>query len=81
MTPTKQHKKETFTHFIFRVFMILVGAASVAVSIELFLIPNDFIDGGIIGVSLILDHLFMSNPFLNFLFRCHIKYSFYDLRI
>ncbi|MFD5706036.1 hypothetical protein ACFWGV_07440, partial [Bacillus subtilis] len=22
MTPTKQHKKETFTHFIFRVFMI-----------------------------------------------------------
>ncbi|ADV93254.1 YitT family protein [Bacillus subtilis] len=68
MTPTKQHKKETFTHFIFRVFMILVGAASAAVSIELFLIPNDFIDGGIIGVSLILDHLFMSNPFLNFAF-------------
>ncbi|MGM9458207.1 YitT family protein, partial [Lacticaseibacillus rhamnosus] len=24
------------------------------------------IDGGIIGVSLILDHLFMSNPILNF---------------
>ncbi|MCY7783147.1 MULTISPECIES: YitT family protein [unclassified Bacillus (in: firmicutes)] len=66
MTPTKQHKKETFSHFIFRVLMILVGAASAAVSIELFLIPNDFIDGGIIGVSLILDHLFMSNPFLNF---------------
>ncbi|MGK9266085.1 YitT family protein [Bacillus inaquosorum] len=66
MTPTKQHKRETFSHFIFRVFMILAGAASAAVSIELFLIPNDFIDGGIIGVSLILDHLFMSNPFLNF---------------
>ncbi|AUZ27113.1 YitT family protein [Bacillus cabrialesii] len=66
MTPTKQHKRETFSHFIFRVFMILAGAASAAVSIELFLIPNDFIDGGIIGVSLILDHLFKSTPILNF---------------
>ena len=42
--------------------MILIGAGSAAVSIELFLVPNNFIDGGIIGVSLILDHLFMSNP-------------------
>lgn len=66
MTPNKQHKRESFLHFIFRVIMILIGAGSAAVSIELFLVPNNFIDGGIIGVSLILDHLFMSNPLLNF---------------
>lgn len=24
MTPTKQHKRESFTHFIFRVIMILI---------------------------------------------------------
>ncbi len=37
MTPNKQHKRESFLHFIFRVIMILIGAGSAAVSIELFL--------------------------------------------
>lgn len=37
--------------------MITIGASLAAVSIELFLIPNTVIDGGIIGISLILNHL------------------------
>ncbi|TLS39381.1 YitT family protein [Pseudalkalibacillus caeni] len=53
----KQHRKESATHLIYRLILILIGASLAAVSIELFLIPNHIIDGGIIGISLILDYL------------------------
>ncbi|GLJ02113.1 membrane protein [Bacillus pumilus] len=66
MANSKQHRKESVPHFILRIFLILVGAACAAVSIELFLVPNNIIDGGIIGISLILDYLFTDNPFINF---------------
>jgi uncharacterized membrane-anchored protein YitT (DUF2179 family) len=64
--PKKQHRKERTTRLILRLFMILIGAACAAVSIELFLVPNNIIDGGIIGISLILDYIFEDNPFINF---------------
>ncbi|WP_349407846.1 YitT family protein [Pseudalkalibacillus sp. SCS-8] len=57
MVQPKQHKKESLGHLIYRIIMIILGAALAAASIELFLIPNQIIDGGIIGVSLILDYL------------------------
>lgn len=57
MVQPKQHKKESIGHLIYRLIMIIIGACLAAVSIELFLIPNQIIDGGIIGVSLILDYL------------------------
>ncbi|MCA0986064.1 YitT family protein [Guptibacillus algicola] len=53
----KQHRKESKTHLIYRLLMIMIGAFLAAASIELFLVPNQLIDGGIIGVSLILDHI------------------------
>jgi uncharacterized membrane-anchored protein YitT (DUF2179 family) len=57
----KQHKKESAAHLIYRFLMIIIGAGMAAASIELFLIPNRIIDGGIIGVSLILDYLTPAN--------------------
>ncbi|WP_261129498.1 YitT family protein [Bacillus sp. Marseille-Q3570] len=57
MEQVKQHKKESIPHLIYRFGMIILGAGLAALSIELFLIPNQIIDGGIIGVSLILDYL------------------------
>jgi uncharacterized membrane-anchored protein YitT (DUF2179 family) len=60
------HKKESVFHLIYRFFFIIVGAGLAAMSIELFLIPNNIIDGGIIGVSLILDYLLSGIPFVNF---------------
>ncbi|MCA1054856.1 YitT family protein [Rossellomorea aquimaris] len=61
------HKKESPLHFIYRLVFITIGAALAAISIELFLIPNNIIDGGIIGVSLILDYLVSDKiPLLNF---------------
>ncbi|MBP3041229.1 YitT family protein [Bacillaceae bacterium Marseille-Q3522] len=53
----KEHKKESMFHLIYRYFMILIGASMAALSIELILIPNSTIDGGIIGVSLLVNNL------------------------
>lgn len=60
----KQHRKETPVHLFFRLVMIVIGAGLAAVSIELFLYPNRIIDGGVIGVSLILDYI--SPPYVTF---------------
>ncbi|GKV69468.1 YitT family protein [Sporosarcina sp. NCCP-2716] len=53
----KEHKKESFRHLVLRFFYIAVGAGLAAVALELFLIPNSVIDGGIIGISLIMNYL------------------------
>ncbi len=53
----KQHRKESLAHLLYRLIMIVIGAGLAAVAIELFLIPNQIIDGGIIGISLIVDYL------------------------
>lgn len=74
--PTKQmkHKKLPLIQVIQRTFFILLGAILVAVALEIFLVPNQVIDGGIVGVSIILSHLtklklgfllfFLNLPFL-----------------
>ncbi len=65
--PKRVHKKESPLHFIYRLFFIIIGAGLAAISIELFLVPNNIIDGGIIGISLIMNFLFSHQvPFLNF---------------
>lgn len=62
-----EHKKESIIHLLYRLTMVLIGSALAAVSIELFLIPNNIIDGGIIGISLILDYLAPASlPFITF---------------
>jgi uncharacterized membrane-anchored protein YitT (DUF2179 family) len=53
----KQHKPETKPHLILKYFMLIIGAALAAVAIELFLVQNNIIDGGIIGISLLLNHI------------------------
>ncbi len=61
------HKRESVFHLIYRFVFITFGASLAAISIELFLVPNNIIDGGIIGVSLILDFLLSDKiPFVNF---------------
>jgi uncharacterized membrane-anchored protein YitT (DUF2179 family) len=60
----KQHKKEGLPSIVFRMIMIILGAGFAAVSIELFLVPNQIIDGGVIGISLILDYL--TPPYISF---------------
>lgn len=53
----KQHKKEPIRSIITRFIMMLIGATLAAVALELFLIPNTIIDGGVIGISLLTNNL------------------------
>ncbi|AVQ99822.1 YitT family protein [Oceanobacillus sp. M65] len=55
--PHRKRKKESIVHLILRYFMLFIGAALAAASIELFLVPNEIIDGGIIGTSLLINYL------------------------
>ncbi|WP_442870454.1 YitT family protein [Aneurinibacillus sp. Ricciae_BoGa-3] len=53
----KKHRRLTKTKFAKRVLFILMGAILVSVGLEIFLVPNNIIDGGITGISIILSHL------------------------
>lgn len=68
------HKKATIAKVLKRLIFITIGAILVSIGLEIFLIPNHVIDGGIVGVSIILSHLtgwklgfflfFLNVPFL-----------------
>ncbi|MGC5328807.1 YitT family protein [Brevibacillus sp. SYSU BS000544] len=51
------HRKLTIGKIIKRAFAIIIGAALVSVGLEIFLVPNRIIDGGIVGISIIFSHL------------------------
>jgi uncharacterized membrane-anchored protein YitT (DUF2179 family) len=40
-----------------RMLLVLLGSGFVAVALEIFLVPNRIIDGGITGISIIISHL------------------------
>ncbi|SFJ41267.1 YitT family protein [Thermoflavimicrobium dichotomicum] len=52
-----QHRKLTILQLVKRVFFIILGALLVSVGLELFMVPNQVIDGGIVGISIILSYL------------------------
>lgn len=51
----------SIAEFIKKVIFLTIGAFIAGFAIEGFLVPNDMIDGGIVGVSMILSHLFKYN--------------------
>ncbi|PRZ12494.1 uncharacterized membrane-anchored protein YitT (DUF2179 family) [Laceyella sediminis] len=53
----EDRKKLAWLKSLKRITFILLGAILVAVALEIFLVPNDVIDGGIVGVSIIVSHL------------------------
>lgn len=53
----KQHSKLSVSKLVRRALLIFVGAALVSVGLEIFLVPNRIIDGGIVGISIITSHL------------------------
>jgi len=52
-----QHRKLTVRKKIFRTIGISLGAILMATGLEIFLVPNHVIDGGITGISIMLAHL------------------------
>lgn len=54
---SSKHQKLTRLKFLRRVMFMIIGSALVSVALEIFLVPNNIIDGGIVGISIILSHL------------------------
>jgi uncharacterized membrane-anchored protein YitT (DUF2179 family) len=69
------HTRLSTQKFLWRVFMMLVGASLVSVGLEIFLVPNNIIDGGIVGISIISSHLSGWNLGL-FLFVLNLPFLF-----
>ena len=54
---TKQHVKISKARLISRIIFLFLGASIVSVGLEIFLVPNKVIDGGIVGLSIMASHL------------------------
>lgn len=50
-------KKLTKRKIITRIFFLTIGSILMAIGLDFFLVPNNIIDGGIVGISIILSHL------------------------
>ncbi|OOC62025.1 YitT family protein [Paenibacillus ihbetae] len=53
----KNHKKLTMGEIVKRFIFITIGAILMAVALEIFLVPNEIIDGGITGISIVLSEI------------------------
>lgn len=42
-----------YSHTI-RIILIILGAALYSIGLEIFLIPNNIIDGGVVGISIMI---------------------------
>lgn len=56
-TTKTSHQKLPISKLLKRAFFILIGATLVSVGLEIFLVPNQIIDGGIVGISIIASHV------------------------
>ena len=55
--PRKKTKAEIFREYLVRGLMITVGAFITAAALETFLLPNNIIDGGVIGISMMVHYV------------------------
>jgi uncharacterized membrane-anchored protein YitT (DUF2179 family) len=62
-----------------RSIAISIGAILMAVGLEIFLVPNNVIDGGIVGISIILSHL-TKIPLGLFIFLLNIPFFYLGYR-
>lgn len=60
-------------HFIKKIIFLSVGVILAAVALELFLIPNNIIDGGIVGISIISSYI-LKLPLGLFIFTLNIPF-------
>ncbi len=68
-------RKASLSKLVSRILMVVVGAIIMAVGLELFLVPNNVMDGGIVGVSIITSHL-IGVPLGLFIFILNLPFIF-----
>ena len=78
MAHAKTHKMsllEILTRFI----LITIGALIFVVGLELMLLPNNMLDGGLVGISIIFSRL-LGLPFGIILFVIHLPFIYFGLK-
>lgn len=78
--PAHQSTLKTFTNQSIAYFWIVLGAFLAAVSIRVFLLPNALIDGGIVGIALILARLFGDHYLSYFLIALNLPFIYLAYR-
>ena len=78
MAHTKAHKM-TVTEILLRFFFITIGALIFIVGLELMLLPNNMLDGGLVGISIIISRL-LGVPFGVVLFFIHLPFIYFGFR-
>lgn len=75
------HNKPTgFYHYLKNFIWIALGAFLAAVAIRIFLLPNEIIDGGTIGIALILSRLFGESYLSYFLIILNLPFVYLAYR-
>ena len=69
-----EYLRKNYKSLLKQVLCLIIGAALVAVGLNIFLVPNEIIDGGIVGISIMASYLtglplglftfFLNIPFL-----------------
>ena len=77
MMSDKKHKNMMRT--VLKFFMLSIGAAAAAVALEFFLIPDGIIDGGVVGISIMLSHIF-NLPTALFMILINIPFLWFGFR-
>lgn len=73
--PIKTHKKLPLKEKLKRFIFITIGAILMAIALELFLVPNKLLDGGIVGISIMISH-FLKLPIGLFIFILNIPFFY-----
>ena len=50
-------KQKKVSHWFIKLFFLTLGPIIAAFAIESFLVPNNIIDGGVVGISIITNYL------------------------
>ena len=72
--------KKTFLHHCSTFFWLALGAFLAAASIRVFLIPNELIDGGVVGIALILRRLYGDSYFAYAIVLLNIPFLYWAYR-
>jgi len=72
----KFSSSRSLVHYLINLGGITLGAFFAALAIRIFLIPNELIDGGVIGIALILGRLFGNSYLSYFLIALNIPFLF-----
>lgn len=76
---TAKTQRHPFLQELFKASAVAFGAVLVAVGLEMFLVPNGFLDGGVVGISIILTSYF-SVPLGVFIGVLNIPFLFVAFR-